>query len=226
MARGGATAGVALVFVLRWRAQARPVLEFAAIFALVSVIFLLAQRRELQTQQLFGIPTGLAKISFNVQFLGGLITPLLLLVGMNIADFTRRASHWTADILIARAPRAAALIMLVLLFAWRWFFVVVETLEHAGKVSAQEQINGLLGALGDVAVVAVIWWVTGQLHRDPPDEEAMAREVEPWTRPLVLTYTAVQLVTFVAVAFLMAVPVGSWLERVQLTLFGLVDQLT
>ncbi|HSH39679.1 MAG TPA: hypothetical protein VK993_12960 [Chthoniobacterales bacterium] len=223
---GGATAGVALVFTLRWRAPARPVLEFAAIFALVSVIFLLAQRRELQTQQLFGIPTGLAKISFNVQFLGGLITPLLLLIGMNIADFTRRASHWTGDILTARAPRLAALVTLALLFAWRWFFAITETIEHAGKVSTQEQFNGLLGALGDVAVVALIWWLTGRLHRDTPDEETMASEVEPWTRPLVLTYTAVQLVTFFIVALLMAVAVGRWAEPVQIALFGLVDQLT
>ena len=223
---GAATVGVALVFALRWRARARPVLEFAVIFALVSVIFLLAQRRELQTQQLFGIPTGLAKISFNVQFLGGLITPLLLLIGMNIADFTRRASHWTGDILTARAPRLLALSTLALLFAWRWFFVVSETVAHADKVSAQEQINGLLGAFGDVAVVALIWWLTGRMHRNAPDEETMASDVEPWTRPLVLTYTAVQLVSFFIVALLMAVAVGRWFEPVQLALFGVVDRLT
>jgi hypothetical protein len=54
----GALVGVALVFIFRWRARARPVLEFAALFALVSVIFLLAQSQELKTQQHFGIPTG------------------------------------------------------------------------------------------------------------------------------------------------------------------------
>ena len=223
---GGAIVGVALVFALRWRARARPVLEFAALFALVSIIFLLAQRRELQTQQLYGIPTGLAKISFNVQFLGGLITPLLLLIGMNIADFTRRESHWTGDILTARAPRLAALIILTGLFAWRWFFAIAETLEHADKVSVQEEINGLLGALGEVAVVGVVWWLTGRLHRATPDEETMASDVEPWTRPLVLAYTAVQLVAFFLVALLMAVTVGRWFEPVQIALFGVVDQLT
>ena len=223
---GGATAGVALVFAVRWRARARPVLEFAIIFALVSVIFLLAQRRELQTQQMFGIPTGLAKISFNVQFLGGLITPLLLLIGMNIADFTRRASHWTGDILTARAPRLLALLTLGLLLAWRWFFTISETLEHGQKVSAQEQLYGLLGAFGEIAVVGFVWWLTARLHPTAPDEETMASEVEPWTRPLVLTYTAVQLVTFFLVALLMAVAVGRWFEPVQLTLFGVVDQMT
>lgn len=223
---GGATIGVALLFALRWRARARPVLEFAALFALVSVIFLLAQRRELQTQELFGIPIGLAKISFNVQFLGGLITPLLLLIGFNIADFTRRASHWTGDILTARAPRLLAIFTLAALFAWRWFFVLAETLDQSGKIATREQVYGLLGGLGDLVMVAMVWWLTGRLHKATPDEESMARAVDPWTRPLVLSYTAVQLITFFVVAFLMAVSVGRWSEPLQTSLFALVDQLT
>lgn len=223
---GGAIAGVALVFAARWRAPARPVIEFAMLFALVSVVFLLAQRQELKTQHLFGIPTGLAKISFNVNFLGGLITPLLLLIGMNIADFTRRASHWVGNILTARAPRPAALLTLAALLAWRWFFAVQETIEHAGKISTPEHVYGLLGALGEIAVVGLIWWLTGRWQRRTPEEETMAREVQPWARPLVLTYSAVQLVTFLLLALLMAVSRGTQFESVQLALFALVDRLT
>lgn len=222
---GGAVAGVALVFAVRWRARPRPVLEFVTLFALIATVFLLSQRRELQTQALYGIPTGLAKISFNVQFLGGLITPLLLLIGMNIADFTRRASHWTANILTARAPRTAALITLAALFAWRWFFVLSDTLEHAAEVTTRDEINGLLGALGEIALVGVVWWAITR-RRETPDEETMASEVEPWTRPLVLSYSAVQLVTFFIIALLMAVATGSWFRPLQTTLFASVDQLT
>ena len=149
-------------------------LEFAALFALISVVFLLAQRQELKTLHHFGIPTGLAKISFNVNFIGGLITPFLLLIGMNIADFTRRASHWVGDILTARTPRTAALLTLAALFAWRLYFVIVETLEHASKVSARDHMFGLLGALGEVVLVGVVWFAITRVHRAAPDEEAMA----------------------------------------------------
>jgi hypothetical protein len=223
---GSAIVGVALVFAVRWRARPRPVLEFAILFALISIIFLLSQRQELQTQYLFGIPTGLAKISFNVSFLGGLITPLLLLIGMNIADFTRRASHWVGDILTARAPRMTALLILGALLAWRLFFIIADTLEHASKVSTREQIYGIAGAFGEIVIVGLIWWITGRLHRAAPDEETMASEVEPWARPLVLSYSAVQLFTFFVLALLMAIANGAWLEPLQVALFALVDRLT
>ena len=223
---GAALVGVALVFVFRWRARPRPVLEFAALFALVAVIFLLAQRQELKTQQLFGIPTGLAKISLNVNFVGGLITPLLLLIGMNIADFTRRASHWVGDILTVRAARTTALLTLAALLAWRIYFVVAEALDQASKASARDQVLSLLGALGEVALVGVVWWAITRLHRDVPDEEKMASEVQPWARPLVLTFSAVQLLTFFVLALLMAVSRGRWLEPIQVALFAVVDRLT
>ena len=222
----GAIAGVALIFAVRWRARARPVLEFAVIFALVSVIFLLAQRQELKTQHLFGIPTGLAKISFSVNLLGGLITPLLLLIGMNIADFTRRASHWVGDVLTARAPYRSALVTLIVLLGWRLFFVITETMEQAEKISAERYVYGLLGALGEVAAVGFVWWLTGLFHRAVPAEETMAEEVEPWARPLVLSYSAVQLASFFLLALLMAVSSGVWFEPVQVVLFRWVDRLT
>ncbi|MBP6785268.1 MAG: hypothetical protein KA152_15840 [Verrucomicrobiales bacterium] len=219
-------AGVAIVFVLRWRAQPRPVLEFSIIFTLLSIVFLLAQRQELKTLEYFGIPTGLARISVNINFLGGLVTPLLLLVGMRIADFTRRASHWAGDILTARATRRTSILILTGLLVWRLFFVAAELSEQASTVPLQEYLLGLLGGLGEIAVVAVAWWLTGRFHPIAPDEETMAGEVEPWARPLVLTSSAIQLVTFFLLALLMAVSKGAWFEPARKTLFMLVDLLT
>ncbi len=221
-----ALVGVVLVFAIRWRARARPVLEFATLFALVSVIFLLAQSQELKTQQHFGIPTGLAKISFNVNFIGGLITPLLLLIGMNIADFTRRASHWVGDILTARAPRNVALLTLAALLAWRLYFTISDVLEQAAKVSARDHVFGLLGALGEVAMVALAWWIVTRFPHTDPDEETVAEEVEPWARPLVLTYSAVQLLTFLVLALLLVVAGSLRYQALQTTLFTIVDRLT
>lgn len=222
----GAVAGVALLFVLRWRSQPRPVLEFAIVFTLVSIVFLLAQRQELKTLEHFGIPTGLAKISGNINFLGGLVTPMLLLVGMSIADFTRRASHWAGDVVTARAPRRISLLVLAGLLALRLFVVVAELSEEASAVPPHEHFLGLLGGLGEVAVVALIWWLTGRFHSTVPDEETMAEEVKPWARPLVLSSSAVQLVTFFLLALLMAFSKGAWFEPMRKTLFVMVDQLT
>ncbi len=223
----GSALAIALIFLLRWRARPRPALEFAAIFALVSIILLLAQRQELKTLHLFGIPTGLAKISFNVNFLGGLITPLLLLIGMNIADFTRRASHWAGNVLTARAPRKTALFTLVALLGWRLYVVLQAIMEQANHVpSTRQHLLGLIGALGEIAVVGLVWWVLSRLHQRPPAEEEMAAEVEPWARPLVLGYSAVQLTIFLLLAVLMAVSRGAWFEGTRAFLFTLVNQMS
>jgi hypothetical protein len=111
------------------------------------------------------------------------------------------------------------------LFAWRWFFGLRDTFAHAAEVSARDEISGLLGALGEIAIVGLVWWIVMR-RRDTPDEETMADEVEPWSRPLVLTYSAVQLVTFFIIALLMAVASGRWFHSTQTVLFGVVDQLT
>ena len=220
----GSIVAVAAVFALRWRAHPRPVLEFAALFALVSILLLLAQGQELRTLRLFGIPIGLAKISFNVNFLGGLITPLLLLIGMNIADFTRRAAHWVSDTLTARTPRKTALLIFAILLGWRWFFSVQETLAQSARIPAREQLFGLLGALGELVAVGLVWWIVARLR--PPHESEMSTEVERWARPLVLTYSAVQLAIFLLLALLMAVASGAWFEETRAFLFTLIDQLS
>ncbi|MDQ6623599.1 MAG: hypothetical protein M3Y86_08965 [Verrucomicrobiota bacterium] len=217
--------GVAMIFAVRWRAGARPVLEFSALFVCVAIVFLLAQNRELQNQQLYGIPTGLAKINFNVNFLGGLITPLLLLIGMEIASFVRRISHWAGEILTVRSPRVVASLALAALLAWRLFFIIRATAEHGTTVPMADHLYGLLGSFGEVAMVAFAWWMTGLFVREIPDEETTAEEVEPWARPLVLTYSAVQLTTFVLLLSILAFS-GQRMEWLHGILSQLVQWLT
>lgn len=223
---GGAIAGVVALFALRWRSQPRPALEFAMLFALVSVIFLISQRQELHGEHLFGIPTGLAKISLNVNYLGGLITPLLLLIGMNIADFTRRASHWVSNILAERAPHGAAATVLVLLLAWRWYFAIAETANRAAKMSTSDYLFVSLGGLGEIAIVGIVWWITARLNASVSPEEEMAEEAAIWARPLVVAFSAVQLSSFVLVGFLMALATGSLFDRPRVLLFAAIDFMT
>lgn len=220
-----AMGAVLLLFIVRWRAAPRPVLEFAAFFLFISIVFLLAQRQELRTQALFGIPTGLAKISFNVNFVSGLITPLLLLIGLSIADFARRTSHWAGDLLTARTPGWIALVTLLALFGWRFFVALEETAAQAARLTRPEYFNGLLGGLGEVAVVALSFWLVRRRQRALPEEETVAEAVEGWGRPLVLTWSAVQLAAFVFIAFLMAAATSRAFAGVVAPLFAATDVL-
>jgi hypothetical protein len=123
------------------------------------VVFLLAQAQEIDSQRKYGLPLALTKLSFNVNQLSGLITPLLLLIGMSIADFARRASHWGADIVSLRAPRWAAPALLLGVGSWRVYVAIAETAEYAAKSSTRELWLGYVGAFGEVAAVGVVWWI-------------------------------------------------------------------
>lgn len=225
----GALSGVVLFFALRWRSQARPALEFSILFAFVAVVFLLAQAQEVESQRKFGLPVALAKLSFNVNHLSGLITPLLLLIGMSIADFTRRASHWAADIILLRAPGWTAPAVLLVVAVWRGYIAVLETVDYAAKSSPRELWLGYLGAFGEVAVVALVWWLFAWLNRTAGsrlNEDKLADAAEGSARPLVLAFSAVQVITFLVLAALMALPGRVAFDAIRNPLFALVDVLS
>ena len=224
-----ALAGVVLFFLLRWRAKARPAFEFSVLFACVAVVFLLAQAQELESQRKFGLPLALAKLSFNVNHLSGLITPLLLLIGMSIADFTRRASHWAADIISLRTPRWAAPTVLLILGIWRVYVAINETADYAAKSSARELWLGYVGAFGEVAVVALVWCLVARLNRSANggiSEDHLADEAEGSARPLILAFTAVQVISFVLLGAVMAIPGRFAFDAIRNQLFWLVDMLS
>ncbi len=212
-----ALAGVALVFAVRWRREARPALEFALIFLLVAAVYWMAQRQELANQAVYGVPVGLAKINFNVNLLGGLVTPLLLLIGVDIAGFTLHAAQWAQEIVSQRTPAFVLRVSLASLFGWRLWVAAGEFTEYGAKLTAGEQAWAYAGAFGEVALAGIVvlglLWLArgrGEISREHVSEVAKGAAF-----PLVLAYGVVALLIFVMLAFAMALPSKGWLGEVQ-----------
>jgi hypothetical protein len=159
-------AGVVICYVVRGPAKSRPAAEFSVLFALVSVVYLLTQQHGLERMHRFGIPVQIASIQFNLSYLGGLITPLMVFIGVDIAEFARHASHWTTETLVERSPRKLVSLVLIAMFAWRLYIAALECREAIFETSVAEQWWAHLGALGEIALVGGVYWLVARTVRN------------------------------------------------------------
>jgi hypothetical protein len=224
----GALVMVAVVFAVRWRDVPRPALEFPLLFMFVSVIFIVAQNHELAGMRKFGVPVVLAKIDFNVIYLRWLIMPALMMMGMDIAIFTRKASQWTASIVANRTPPVVLGLTLFTLAAWRVGVAVWEFAEHGSRMSAGEQVRACMGAAGEVGLVVLACALVNKLGQSStsPTEEAVADEAERMGFPLVLALSVVPLMIFLLLGIAMAVPPRDAWAGVHPFIFGAVAFLS
>lgn len=163
---------VPVFFAVRWRARSRTVLEFAVLLALVAPTFVLAQTLGARAWRFSGIPLVFGGVDEAVGTLSILVTPLLLLIGLDIAEFVYRASGWTSEIASSRLPRVLLGGVLALVFAWQLYAGLVEMSERAGRSSLGEQALSYAGALGIPLAVGVVWWI----FRRTGSREALAGE--------------------------------------------------
>ncbi|MGB8646086.1 MAG: hypothetical protein WCF84_12675 [Anaerolineae bacterium] len=199
-------AAIPLFFAARWRAPAQPPGEFA--FLLLTSATTLAAAHALTAADQSGIPLDIVTLESNLGFLGGFITPLLLLIGVEIADFAREAATWTTELITLRLPRAATLFALLGLVVWRAQQVFAEVVQRVQLNGWQAEWSQYLGAFGEVCLIGVIWLLVKRL--DPTGAELNARKIgQALARvslPLILFYSGVALVTFVLLDFAAALP--------------------
>lgn len=113
----GAVATVLACRLLRLR----PGTEFALLLGCVSATYLAAQLHLLSTERVEEIPRLLPALENSVLGLGLVVTPLLVMVGLSIANFVYRVGTWT--VVVARTGRAdvlvpAALVVLAAGLLW------------------------------------------------------------------------------------------------------------
>ena len=199
-----AVLGVPLLFALRWRAQPRPGAECIALLALVTVATAIGQARAVALWRATETPVVLATLELTVRQLQVLVMPMLFLIGIDIAGFTRQAAGWTVEIVAARLPRWAPLVLLVGGLALRLRDVVRE----AGElIVLPEDVGMYAGALLGLLALAGAWAAVRRLGAGggPPSEETLADAAERWALPLILAFHIVAIVTPVpAVALLIA----------------------
>jgi hypothetical protein len=180
----GSIGGVALFFLLRWRARPRPALEFACLLLLVAVPFILGQAEEVDNLRTLGIPMGILLLEFYLASLNLLILPLLFFIGIGIADFARQAAGWTTRLATERLPHWAPVLLLAALLAWQLY--------GAGRLaysalSSQAALE-YAGALLDLLIVGAAWALVRSLSRASPSVEELAGTAARYGLPLIIIY--------------------------------------
>lgn len=227
----GALAAVPFFFMLRWRARPRPVLEFTVLFLCISATLALTQAQEVQVLRETGTPLGLINLEKNLSALRSLALPLLVLIGVDIAKFTWQAAGWTTEVIALRLPRWSLFAALALVSGWRVVTVVGDLAARAADGGWGLELPGYAGALGELVVTAVVWWLVMRLARPHlttaiSDEQVVAT-AERLAIPLVLLNFGVLLINL---AILILIPfvfiIGQLFVPGWLVLFDRLQQAT
>jgi hypothetical protein len=196
-------AAVPALFGLAWRRQPPPIVVFLLLLPLIGATLLLGQAREIENQRALGQSLMLAKLQLSVVSLQGLTQPLLLLLGLNIAIFTRQAAGWTTEIVESRLPRWALPSLLIVVLGWRLRGVLLEAMERVQARSVGTEILAYAGAFGVVAIVGVVWWLvqrgSGEETGAALTEDDLAEAAERHGPSIILLSSAVSLAVMVIV---------------------------
>lgn len=214
-----AALGVPVFFILAARRAPRPAGEFLALLVLSALVFIPTQADDVASWRELGSPLMVAKIEATLGFLGYLILPLLLLVGVDIANFARQAAGWTMRIATERFPfwlEVAALAALLLL---RLRFVIMETAERVAADGGAATALAYAGAFGVIAVTGLAWLLVTRIPSVAPAQPSAASAADAGERlalPLIVASIGAQLITFA----------GLWLSLGLLPLLAVVGSLS
>jgi hypothetical protein len=193
--------GVLAFFGLRWRARPRPAAEYAVLLVLVAATTALAQARAVDSWRTSGIPVAVATLHANLLSMGSLIVPFLLLIGVSIADFARRAAGWVADIAEDSLPGRFVLVGLVGVAAWRLRELAAQVGTRLAGSSPQAELVAYLGALSIPLTVWLVWWVVDRAHRrrsdDPITADDIGEAAGAFAPKLIVAFQSVSVVTVI-----------------------------
>ncbi len=208
---------VPIVFFLRSRRPIRPALEFSILLILTGLVFVPSQVNDIADWQQLGSPMMVAKIETTLSFLGALITPLLLLAGLGVADFARQASYWTVEVVTRRFPRWLELLTLAALLI---VLVRKAVIEASGRIAEQgwnATAVSYLGAVGVIIAAGLGWLIVtrAQAAASPSADETTAG-ADRVSLPLIIAANGQQMIAFV----------GLWLSMGLLPLLSIVGGLS
>lgn len=206
-------AAVPLFFWLRRRREARPAVEFAVLFLLVAAVLLGAQARHMESWSTMGMPLLLGMLEMNVAALQGLVLPLLLLIGVEIAVFTHQASGWASAIATEGTPRWLPAATLLLVMGMRLHQVGAELLERLSTGTPADEALQYAGALAIPLAAFAVWWgVAGRNPRtegdaqEPATTEGVVAAAERYAPVMILAFIGVQLAGTALVLLAQALP--------------------
>ena len=137
---------VPVFFLLRRRAKAAPALEFGVFLVCISLTFGISQLYAIQAWRISGIPGVLANVPTMIYTFDLLVIPLLLFIGVDIAEFVHRMASWTSGLTETWTSRRVLYVALFALLVWRLVSVLLQTADRIGRSSLAEQAAAYAGA--------------------------------------------------------------------------------
>ena len=189
---GSALLFVPVFFFLRRRKKAAPALEFGVLLVAVSLTFGVAQIYAIGAWRTSGIPGVLTNVPTMIYTFDLLVIPLLLFIGVDIAEFVHKTADWASSLTDAFTGRRILYAILFLLLAWRLGSVLLETLDRIGKSSPAEQAAAYAGALVIPLSVGVLWWLIRRHEGEPITVERLLDVAKRVALPLIAVYMGLQ----------------------------------
>jgi hypothetical protein len=194
---------------------------------LVGSLFALVQVRLLANDRMLGLVTGEASLESSLVALSSLVTPLLMLVGFDIAGFAVRAATWTTALAERLLPTLLSYTLLIAGAAALAGLVVQAILSESTRSGSQSLWPGLAGAMVLVLGLMGYWWL---LDRAAPDAgtrspEQLTQAAATATLPVVLAFVTPALLSFVPlhlgqVVQSLAIQIGGPLQLVGAALYA------
>jgi hypothetical protein len=195
----GALLFVPVFFFIRRRKKAAPALEFGILLVAVSLTFGVSQYYAIEAWRTSGIPGVLTNVPTMIYTFDMLVIPLLLFLGVDIAEFVHKSADWTTRLTDAWTGRRLLYGALFLLLAWRLASVLLETLDRIGRSTPAEQAAAYAGALVIPLSVGAIWWLIRRHEGEPITVERLLDVAKRVALPLIAVYLGLQGVEIVAV---------------------------
>lgn len=181
-------------------------LEFGLYFALAAVCFLIPHGPAVDSWIASGTPIHLVSLSFLVSNMEGLVLPLLLVIGLTIADFIRMSAGWIGEAVDERMPSKALAVVLTGVGLWRAWSVGRGTVEQFATEPIGDVLASHLGATGIVVIPVLAWWLIRRRGRNAaPDVDAMWDGAEARTLPVAIGYIIGALVVTVGTVVVLGI---------------------
>ena len=194
----GALLCVPVFFLLRRRFKEAPALEFGVLLVLVSLTFGISQIYAIGAWRTSGIPGVLANVPTMIYTFDLLVIPLLLYLGVDIAEFVHKTASWASGLTDAWAGRRVLYGILFLLLAWRLGSVLLETAGRIGKSSWGDQAAAYAGALVIPLSVGAVWWMVQRYGGETVTVGRLLDLAKRVALPLIAIYLGLQAVEIVA----------------------------
>jgi hypothetical protein len=169
------------------------------LLVLVALTFGVSQIYAIDAWRTSGVPGVLANVPTLLYTFDMLVIPLMLYLGVDIAEFVHKTASWTSGLADVWAGRRVMYAILFLLLGWRLVWVVTEAAGRIGKSSPADQAAAYAGALVIPLSVGAVWWLVGRYGGDPVTVDTLLDVAKRVALPLIAIYLGLQGIEIVVV---------------------------